>query len=202
MFTRAVLLALMLFVFCGCAGITLGQKSKGGDLFENPDDLEYRISLLESGAAEEDTLCLLGIHRKIPNFELLDTEATQMLVYGRSQAQGRLKDLEEFRNKMARLKTYNLPYEKITRKMAIEWNHYILYSSGYQLRLILIFEDGKLWQAKMLGKVNVDEEEKVYVADLLRKGFDRAIQEIPVQTVRYLFRTLPDSNSGSNNSVP
>jgi len=182
---------LLFLTIGGCGGINLGQSAKGDKLFESPEDLEHVVSLLQKGGVEQEVFNILWINPRTPNLEIADAEAMQAMAYGRSQIQGEVKDLEEFREKMAKLKVYTLPYEKISKRIRLGWNHYVIHYQGYKLRLILIFEDGKLWQAKLVGRMKIDEEETTYIADLLRRGFDNALQRGFSDGVSYIFKQLP-----------
>ncbi|MBI1214256.1 MAG: hypothetical protein GC185_00390 [Alphaproteobacteria bacterium] len=152
-----------------CACVPTGDQNVNTELFKNKDDMQKRAGDLHRGMSEKNVFKTLGIERE--RFARMSMEEVQMSIYGNSQVQGTPAQLEKFRKHLLQCKGYSLPYSKIKSDSSLGFGTMKIEKTGYSLKLVLIFEHGKLLQSSVEGTENVKQEESQYLWDtLIRRG--------------------------------
>ncbi len=165
---------ILIFTIFLNACMPLNDKDVNTDLFKDKEELKNKTSKLQIGMGKEAVFKLLGV--PIQKFNRLGTIDVQRILYGNSQIQGSAKELEEFRLKMMRFEGYSLPYQSIKSKGSLGFGKLKVNKTGYNLVLILIFENGQLLKASVEGKQDVNEKENQFFWNsILRAGVKSAI---------------------------
>lgn len=164
-------LALPLFFACLAlsACVPTGDQNVNTELFKNKDDMQERAAKLRPGMSEKKVFDALGIDKT--HFAKLSTAEVQMSMYGNSQVQGTPSQLESFRKHLMRCTGYSLPYSKIKSDGSLGFGTMKIEKTGYNLKLVLIFDGSKLVKSSVEGTEKVKQEESQYLWDtLIRRG--------------------------------
>lgn len=139
------------------------------DLFKNKEDMKTRAAELKPGMHKKDVFEKLGISPE--KFENMSTEQVQISLYGNSQLQGSLSDLELFKKRMMSYDGYALPYSDVDSNGSIGLGKMKVRRTGHDLRLVVIFEKDKLLKVAVEGQQTVNQKEDQYIWDgLVKKG--------------------------------
>jgi hypothetical protein len=166
-------LCLALFVFFAClplcACLPTGDQNVNTELFKNKDDMQARADKLRPGMREKKVFEVLGIDKT--HFARLSTAEVQMSMYGNSQVQGTPSQLEAFRRHLMDCTGYALPYSKIKSDGSLGFGTMKIEKTGYSLKLVLVFDRGKLVKSSIEGTERVKQEESQYLWEtLIRRG--------------------------------
>ena len=101
----------------------------------------------------------------------MSTQEVQMSIYGNSMVQGSPEQLERFREKLLGYEGYSLPYKDVKGSGSLGFGSLRVNKTGCDLKLVLIFDKGKLMRASVDGnqQVNQDDDESLFNV-LLRRG--------------------------------
>lgn len=139
------------------------------DLFQSKEDMKTRAAELKPGMNKKDVFEKLGISPE--KFENMSTEQVQISLYGNSQLQGSLSDLELFKKRMMSYDGYALPYSDVDSNGSIGLGKMKVRRTGHDLRLVVIFEKDKLLKVAVEGQQTVNQKEDQYIWDgLVKKG--------------------------------
>jgi len=135
----------------GCSGIPLsvGTESVNTGLFKNPAELHKLISSLDRGISEREVLDKLGLNSETANIELLGEKMLYSLIFAGAQVQGTPKEIEAFREELQlhQYSAWSLLYRSLKRAGYVEnVTHVATEQSGYDLRVVCIFEKGRLYK--------------------------------------------------------
>jgi hypothetical protein len=168
-FHRFCLVAIGCIVALVSACVPVGDQSVNTKLFKDKDDMQFKAALLSPGMSKEAVFDKLKI--KPEKFARMSTQEVQMSIYGNSQVTGTPDQLEQFRQKLMRYEGYSLPYREIKNKGSIGFGVMTVNKSGYDLKLVLIFEKNRLMRVSVDGNQQVNEDEnESFINVLLRKG--------------------------------
>ena len=94
----------------------------------------------------------------------MNTQEVQMSIYGNSLVQGSPEQLEQFRQKLMGYEGFSLPYRDIKGSGSFGFGSLKVNKSGYDLKLVLIFDKGKLLRSSVDGnqQVNQDEDQSIF----------------------------------------
>lgn len=146
-----------------------GQQNVNTELFKDKEDLKVKTSQLKPGLGKKAAFEAIGV--KAEKFQRLSTQEVQSCLYGNSIVQGTPEQLEQFRQKMMRYEGYTLPYRMIKSDSSLGFGKMKIHKTGQDLRLVVIFDDGKLIRATVEGTEEVSQEEDQYMwGSLLKKG--------------------------------
>ncbi|TNE31867.1 MAG: hypothetical protein EP349_03260 [Alphaproteobacteria bacterium] len=162
----------LVFILSGC--MKLKDQHVNTELFEGKQDMQTRVSELKAGMSKKDVFTALNISEE--KFNRLSLQDIQTALYGNSQMQGTPEQLEKFRRQLLRYDGYSLPYRSIESEGSLGFAKFKIHKKGHDLVLIMIFHDGKLAQATIQGKQEVDEMEDQYLWNtILRTGVSAAM---------------------------
>lgn len=170
-FNSFVALGLVLLLG-GC--LPSGEQDVNTDLFKDQQELATRSQTLQIGMSKEQAFNTLGV--PVDKFDRLSMQDMQMCVYGNSQVQGTPAELEAFRRRMAAFEAYALPYREIKSSSSLGFGKMKVEKTGYDLRLVLVFDSGRMVRSSVEGTQNVRSQEDKYVWDMLiNRGISAAL---------------------------
>jgi len=161
----AVLIIPLSFISTSCMPVS-GQQVNA-ELFESKEDLKTKAALLNRGMSKLDTFQFLGIPPE--RFEQLSTTQIQHAIYGVSQVQGTPDQLEKFKKRLLAYDGYALPYSSVESNSSIGFAKMKTKTTGYQLNLILIFENNALLKASVEGVQDLNKANDQYLWNSLLK---------------------------------
>lgn len=150
-----------------------GEQDVNTELFESQEDMITRAQQLKPGMSKKAVFDKLNLDPD--RCEIMSTAGIQMNVYGNAQVQGSPAQLEAFSKKIARMEGYALPYREIKSNSSLGFGKMKVEKTGYDLRLVLIFDRGKLVKSAVEGTHEVKHSEDEYLWDtLIRRGIGLA----------------------------
>lgn len=166
---HAQVIALSLVTLSLSACIPAGEQSVNTELFKDNADMRERTSAVKPGMAKNSVFEALGI--KPERFEQMSTKEIQTSLYGNFQVQGTPEQLEKFKDRLLAYEGYALPYRAIKSDSSLGFGSMKVKKKGYDLKLVLIFEKGKLLKGAVEGTQDVrQEEDEALWGSLIRKG--------------------------------
>lgn len=164
---RLIAASCLLVLLSAC--VPSGEQDVNTSLFKSKEDMSAKTGTLKPGMAKKKVFETLGI--KPEKFERMSTAEVQMAIYGNSQVHGTPEQLEKFREKILSYEGYALPYREIKSSSSLGFGKMKVEKTGYDLKLVLIFEKGKLFRAGVEGTEEVNQQEDQYLWDtLIRRG--------------------------------
>jgi hypothetical protein len=157
-------LLVMTLVLAGCA-IPLSRQTTNASLFVSPDDLSDRLQGLQSEMTQTEAFETLDLDRRL--FRVLPANQIQRIVYGDFQVQGSPAELETFRDRLASYHGYELVYRSIKRSGGVGLLAVNIDNEGFDQQLILIFDEGLLFKAAIVGSAVVDDRKSIYIIEVL-----------------------------------
>jgi hypothetical protein len=154
-------------VFFLSACIPVGDQTINTELFKNKEDMKTRAAGLEPGMSRKAVFEKISIDPE--KFSRMSTQEVQMSIYGNSQVQGTPAQLEQFKQRLLRYEGYSLPYRDIKSSGSLGFGSLRVNKNGYDLKLVLIFEKGKLLRASVDGNQEVDTNEDESLFNVLLK---------------------------------
>lgn len=172
-FSRAMswfkMLVVTLIALALSACMPEGQQNVNTELFKNQEDMQARSSELRPGMSMQAAFDAIGI--KPGRFERMSAQEVQMSIYGNSQVHGTPDQLEQFKRRMLAYEGYALPYREIKSNSSLGFGKMKVNKTGYDLKLVMIFERGRLLRAAVEGTQEVKQQEDDYLWDnLIKKG--------------------------------
>lgn len=169
--TRLLMISFLVLAVSAC--VPSGEQDVNTELFKSKDDMRERAATLRPGMNKKDVFEKLGISPD--RFTRLNTADLQTCVYGNSQVQGSPEQLEQFRKRMSSYEAYTLPYREIKASSSLGFGKMRVEKTGYDLKLTLVFDSGRLFRASVEGTEEVKQQEDQYLWDsLLRRGLGAA----------------------------
>jgi len=157
-------LLVSILLAAGCA-IPLSRKTTNASLFLGPEDLATRLSGLEPEMTEQESFAALALDPQL--FRVLPSAQIQNIVYGDFQVQGSPSELEAFRDRLAAYRGYELVYRSLKRSGAVGLGAWNVDSEGFDQQLVLIFDEGLLFKAVIVGSAVVDDRDSTYIIEVL-----------------------------------
>jgi len=169
LFKKTRIIAVILLTFFLSACIPVGDQEVNTELFKSKEDLKERAALLKPGMSIKAVFEKIQIDKD--KFSRMSTQEVQMSIYGNSLVQGSPEQLEKFREKLMNYEGYSLPYKDVKGSGSLGFGSLRVNKSGYDLKLVLIFDKGKLMRASVDGnqQVNQDDDESLFNV-LLKRG--------------------------------
>lgn len=128
---------------------------------------------LRPGMTKKAVFAKLGIDPE--RFTLMSTAEVQEAIYGNSQVQGTPAQLEAFRKHLMHCSGYSLPYTSIKSDGSLGFGTMKIEKTGYDLKLVLIFDNNRLLRSNIEGTEQVKQEESQYLWEtLIRRGIGLA----------------------------
>ena len=162
---RIILLFFLIF-FTGCS-IPLGTRDLNRSLYKDSDELAERTRALKPGLTEAETFIILNIKPETPNLGAITIQDIQTLLYGKAEIRGTPQEVENFRNRLTSYKGYTLPYTYLMRRGSLGFFNWTVSQEGFDQKVILIFDNGKLTQSTLEGRRNVNEKNTSYLWEIL-----------------------------------
>lgn len=150
-----------------------GEQNINTELFKDKQDMASKEQTLKRGMRKNEVFSALGIESG--RFQRMNMQEMQNTVYGQSVVQGTPEQLEAFRRLMERYEGYSLPYREIKASSSLGFGTMRIQKTGYDLRIVLIFEDGRLCKSAIEGtqEVNQSDDQSMWNT-LLMKGIGTA----------------------------
>ncbi len=129
--------------------------------------MKERAATLKPGMSLKTVFEKIDIDKD--KFSHMSTQELQMSIYGNSQVQGSAAELEKFRQRLMVYEGYSLPYKDVKGSGSLGFGTLRVNKSGYDLKLVLIFEKGKLLRASVDGNQQVDQDDNESIFNVLLK---------------------------------
>lgn len=142
-----VLLVFIVLALTGC--IPQGNESVNTELFKNKEEVSQRTDQLRKGMTKKAVFEKLNVNSS--RFERMSIQDVQMAIYGNSQVRGTPEQLEAFKRRLAGYEGYALPYRNIKADGTLGFGSMKVTKKGFDLRLVLIFDRGKLIRSTVEG---------------------------------------------------
>lgn len=170
-------LASLTAVFAVCMSLSAclpsGEQEVNTDLFKDKTEMASKSSSLRPGMTREEAFATVGV--PMEKFERMNMQEVQTCYYGNSTVQGSPEQLEQFRARMMRMDGYYLPYSEIKSSSSLGFGKMKVEKTGYNLRLVMVFERDRLIHSVVEGTQNVRMNEDRYMWDsLINKGIGAA----------------------------
>ena len=147
---RVLQIVLVLGIVLALAGcIPQGDQSVNTELFKNKEDVSQRTDTLRKGMTKKAVFEKLNVNSS--RFERMSVQDVQMAIYGNSQVRGTPEQLEAFKRRLAGYEGYSLPYRNIKADSTLGFGSMKVTKKGCDLRLVLIFDRGKLIRSTVEG---------------------------------------------------
>lgn len=144
-----------------------GEQDINTELFKSKEEMSSRAAELKIGTPQKAVFEKLGVAPQ--RFERMSVHDVQMSIYGNSLVQGSPEELERFKNKLLSYEGYSLPYREIKSSSSLGFGKMKVTKTGHDLRLVLIFDRGRLMRACVEGTQEVRQEDDQYLWDTLIK---------------------------------
>jgi hypothetical protein len=165
--TRVFVAAFLILSLGAC--VPAGEKHVNTELFKNKEELRSKTSSLKPGISKKEAFEVLKVAPE--KFERMSLQDVQYSVYGNSVVQGTPEQLEQFKQKLLAYEGYSLPYRNLKSSSSLGFGKMKVHTSGADMRLVLIFEKGKLLRAAVEGTENVNQnDDQSLWGSLIRKG--------------------------------
>ena len=142
-----------------------GQQDVNTELFKNKDEMASKSQSLKTGMNKEKVFDTLGI--SATRFQKMNLSELQASLYGNSQVTGTPEQLEDFRRRLTAYEGYSLPYREIKSSSSLGFGKMKMEKTGYDLRLVLLFERDRLIKSAVEGTQEVKQNEDRYLWDSL-----------------------------------
>lgn len=150
-----------------------GEQDINTELFKNKEEMSTRAADLKIGAPKKAVFQALGVAPE--RFEHMSVHDVQMSIYGNSLVQGSPEELERFKNKLLSYEGYALPYREIKSSSSLGFGKMKVTKTGHDLKLVLIFDRGRLMRASVEGTQEVNQQDDQYLWDtLIKRGIGAA----------------------------
>lgn len=167
--TAACLMALSL-----SACLPSGEQDVNTALFKDKQDMAQKTNSLHHGMTREEAFKTVGVSPE--KFERMSMQEVQTCYYGNSSVQGSPEQLEQFRQRMMRMDGYYLPYSEIKSSSSLGFGKMKVEKTGYDLRLVMVFDRDRLVHSAVEGRQNVQVNEDRYMWDsLINRGIGAAL---------------------------
>lgn len=154
----------------GCASMSfpLSEDRVNAELFASPDDLMERVALLKEGMSREQCFAILHVSEKTANVERLPAPEIRNILYGSELRVTSYADTELFKLRLAKHDGYSIPFVFKKRAGALALPAHILFLyQGYELTTVLLFDEGKLINARLTGVAKINKVEKRFVLSII-----------------------------------
>ena len=166
---KSKMFVLMLMTLALSACVPAGENSVNTELFKDKEELKVRTAELKPGVGRKEAFEAVGVAPE--KFERMSMAELQASIYGNSVVQGTPEQLEQFKQKMMSYEGYSLPYKTLKSDSSLGFGKMKVKTSGSDLRLVLIFEKGKLLRAAVEGTEQVSQEDDQSLwGTIIRKG--------------------------------
>lgn len=164
---RVLMVSCLVFLLSAC--LPVGDQEINTTLFKSKEDMKMRTATLTPGMSKKAAFEKISIDPE--KFSQMSMQEMQMSIYGNSQVQGTPEQLEQFKQRLLSYEGYSLPYREIKSSGSLGFGTMKVNKNGYDLRLVMIFDKGRLMRASVDGNqdVNVDDNTSLWNV-LLKRG--------------------------------
>jgi hypothetical protein len=152
---QMVLILGVVLVLTGC--VPLGDETVNTELFKNREEVTQRTDSLHKGMSKKKVFEKLNVNPS--RFERMSVQDVQMAIYGNSQVRGTPEQLEAFKRRLAGYEGYALPYRNIKADSTLGFGSMKITKQGCDLKLVLIFDRGKLIRSTVEGTQSIKQVE-------------------------------------------
>lgn len=169
-----LLTAMMVMVAMSLSGcMPMGEEKVNAELFKDKQDMQKKASEIHVGMTKKQVFKRLGISPA--QFTRMNMAEVQTSIYGNSVVQGTPEELDRFREKMMAFEGYSLPYVNIASDGSLGFAKMKVKETGHDLRMVLIFHNGRLFKTAVEGTHQVNRNENRYLWNtILRTGVGKA----------------------------
>lgn len=162
-----------LFIIFSCVIFTacmpLKDENLNTELFKSKEEMITRTDDLRRGMNKQEVFTALQVPRE--RFTAMNTAEIQTAVYGNSMVQGTPSQLEEFKRRLLNYEGFSLPYRHVESTGSFGFAKMKVDKTGHDLRLVMIFDEGKLMKADVVGEEEYKASEDQYFwSSLLKTG--------------------------------
>lgn len=167
------LLAALALALSLSACLPSGEQEVNTELFKDKQEMAQKSGSLRPGMTREQAFSTIGV--PIEKFERMSMQEVQTCYYGNATVEGSAAELEEFRQRLLRMDGYYLPYSEIKSSSSLGFGKMKVEKTGYNLRLVMVFDRDRLVHSVVEGTQNVRMNEDRYMWDsLINKGIGAA----------------------------
>lgn len=174
-----VIILILLFLIMISFGCTARIMKANDMLFESPAVFIEKVGQLKPGMSEKEFYEALGIEPTVENLEFLKPEEIWPYIYGNVQPIIPLSQLANAKdNVMAPFKGIRFPYLFVQTKVGPAMGPGITVDQeGYDLRVVAIFENGKLFRSPPEGKIRIKTRNEIFIWDILEDGLRGGVMQ-------------------------
>ena len=174
-----IILILLFLIMISSFGCTARITKANDGLFESPAVFIEKMNQLKPGMSEKEFYEALDINPTAENLEFLKPEEIWPYIYGNTQPLVQLSQLIKAKeNVMAPFKGISLPYSFVQTKVGPAMGPGItLDEQGYDLRVVAIFENGKLFRSPYEGTAKIKKTNQIFIWDMLESGLRGGIMQ-------------------------
>lgn len=160
-----IVVACCLMVAC----MPIKDESINAELFKDKEEMKVRTAELQRGMNKAEAFEVLNV--PIEKFTAMSTPEVQVAVYGNSVVQGSPSELEKFRQRLLGYEGYSLPYRHVESTGSLGFAKMKVDKTGHDLRLVMVFDGGKLMKADVVGDEEyASSEDQYFWSNLLKTG--------------------------------
>ncbi|MBI2055984.1 MAG: hypothetical protein HYT37_01235 [Candidatus Sungbacteria bacterium] len=169
---KTVGVAVLCAVFLSGCAFKLHRIEKNPMLYESPQEFSERSGLLKQGMSETELFAVMKVERgKTAELTQLDANDIVSYVRGCIQPLAPAVVANEISAECALYNGWALPYASIQPSASFgltlpEIFELIVTTEGYDLKLIAVFRDGKLWKPFVSGRAVIGNTETYYIWDI------------------------------------
>jgi hypothetical protein len=178
----AIVIIAVVFLFISLFGCTASISKVNEGLFENPTVFIEKVGQLKPGMSEEEFYKALDIESTAENLEFLGPEEIWPYVYGNTQPLVSLSELKMAKEDiMAPFKAIRFPYSFVKKKIGPTVGTMgpgvTVDLKGYDLRVVAIFDKGKLFRSPPEGTPRINRRDEIYILDFVEGVFRGAVDQ-------------------------
>ena len=143
------------------ACMPLKDENINAELFKDKEEMKVRTAELQQGMSKSAAFEVLNV--PMERFSAMSTPEVQTAVYGNSMVQGSPTELERFRKRLLGYEGYSLPYRQIESTGSLGFAKMKVDKTGHDLRLVMIFDQGKLMTANVVGEEEYKATEQAVI---------------------------------------
>lgn len=171
-FQYAIIIIAVLFLLLMLYGCTASISKVNSELFDSPTVFIEKVEHLKRDMSEAEFYKTLGIESTADNLEFLKPEEIWPYVYGNTQPLVPLSDLVDAKeNIIAPFKGIRFPYSFVEKKIGPTVGTMgpgvTVDLKGYDLRVVAIFENGKLFRSPPEGTIRIKRRDEIYIWDFV-----------------------------------
>lgn len=165
MFERFLILLVTVFLAgCGSLRVTTSEIKVNSGSFTTPEEVLSVLDSFEKDRAQRmsvtrtDAFRRLRVNERDMNIKEIGTNVVLNYVYGSSYV---TNDADQLKREVARYRGVQIPFVHRTERAVLSAPFHIQYhEDGYEMDVVLIFDQGMLMTSKYFGFVTIDRSRR------------------------------------------